>query len=66
MATATAKLDWIKARIDEGRTVYLSTATRATKITRRHLPQVRERDGHLEVQHGNRWLCHDFSRISAQ
>lgn len=63
---ANTKLDWIKARIAEGRTVYLSTYTRATAIKAKHLPQVRVRDGHLEVQHGKAWLNHDYSKITAQ
>lgn len=63
---ATKKLEWIKARLAEGRTVYLTTHTRSTKITSKNLGQVRIRDGHLEVQHGKRWLIHDYSRLSAR
>lgn len=66
MKTAQEKLDWIKARLAEGRTVYLSTYTRATVIKARHLPQIRARDGNLEVQHGRRWLNHNFSGITAR
>ncbi len=63
--TAEMKLEWITARIAEGRTVYLTTATRVTKIGRRHLAQVRVRAGHLEVQYGRRWLNADWVKITA-
>jgi hypothetical protein len=63
---ASKKLEWIKEQISAGRAVYLSTYTKATMIKAKHLPQVRVRDGHLEVQHGKAWLNHDYSKITAQ
>lgn len=63
--TAETKLEWITARIAEGRTVYLTTALRVLKIGRRQLAQVRVRGGHLEVQCGRRWLNCDYVKISA-
>ena len=63
--TAEQKLEWIKARIAEGMTVYLSSYTHVTKIKAKHLPQVRAHNGHLEVQHGRRWLSHNYSKITA-
>ena len=63
--SADIKLTWIKDRLSEGLTVYLSTAHKHTKITTKHLPQVRSNNGALEVQHGRQWLNHNYSRISA-
>ena len=66
MSTATEKLEWIKDRIAEGRTVYLATALRVTSIKAKNLPCVRVRGENLEVQHGRKWLNHNWSRISAR
>lgn len=67
MNTATTKLEWIKARVAEGRTVYLATATRVTKIGAKHLGMVRVNGDRLEVLHGKQgWLNHNLSRLSAQ
>lgn len=67
MNTAERKLEWIKARITEGRTVYLQTYTRITKIEAKHLDSVRVRGESLEALHGKRgWLNHDYSRLSAR
>ena len=66
MSNAQAKLDWIKARIAEGRTVYLSTQMRAYKITAKHLAQLRVRGNALEIQSGAKWLDASYTQISAQ
>lgn len=66
MDEATRKLNWIRVQIAAGRTVYLTTYTKVTKITRRTLSQVRATEGRLEVQHGRRWLDHSYSRLSAK
>lgn len=62
---AQAKLDWIKARIAEGRTVYLTTYLRATKIQAKHLPMVRVRGNTLEIQSGKYWLDYNGARLTA-
>lgn len=36
MEAKPSRYDWIMARLDEGKTVYISTATRHTKITPKH------------------------------
>ena len=64
---ADVKLEWIKARLSEGRTVYLSTSLRYTKITTKTLDLIRVKNGVLEVRHGKQgWLNHNHSRLSAQ
>jgi hypothetical protein len=65
MNVATRKYEWIKEQINAGRTVYLSTYTGATKLQAKHLPQLRVRGDNLEVQHGNKWLNHNYSKLSA-
>lgn len=62
---AQKKLDWIKAQVAAGKTVYLSTHTKATKITAKYLDAVRVKNGNLEVRHGGSWLDHNYSKISA-
>lgn len=65
MNVAAEKFEWIKNQIAAGRTVYLATYTGATKITAKHLPQVRVNGDNLEVQHGRKWLNHNYSKLSA-
>ena len=63
---AQAKFDWIKAQIDAGKTVYLATQLRITKITAKHLPMVRVHGEALEIQHGKRWIDYSYTKVSAQ
>ena len=65
MSQAAVKLEWIKARIAEGRTVYLSTYLRSTKITAKHLHMVRVNGDALEIQHGKKWLNYNGARLEA-
>jgi hypothetical protein len=62
---AETKLTWIKERIAEGRTVYLTTYLRATKITAKHLQLIRVRNNALEVCHGKKWLDYNGARLTA-
>lgn len=64
-ALARRKLNWIVARVNEGRDVFLTTATRSTRIGKRQLAQVRATKNGLSVQHGSKWLNHDYSKITA-
>jgi hypothetical protein len=66
MNNAQEKLDWIKARIAEGHTVYLATQLRVTKIAAKHLPLVRVRGNALEIRCGSRWIDYSYTRISAR
>ena len=63
---ATKKLEWIKERIAEGRTVYLSTAIRHIKIQAKHLGFVRVRGEVLEVLQGKQgWVNANGCKVSA-
>ena len=70
MNSATNRADemlaFIRANIAAGRTCYLATATRITKIQAKHLPQVRVRGNALEIQSGKRWLDYTHTALSAQ
>ena len=57
---------WIKERIAEGRTVYLSTALRVTKLTAKHLHLIRATPSELQVKHGGKWIDYSYARLSAQ
>lgn len=63
---AQAMFDWIKARLAEGRTVYLSTYLRTTAVKAKHLPMIRVRNGALEIQSGRRWLDYTYTKVTAR
>lgn len=70
MTTKTERAEKMFAFINEqanaGKTVYLQTALRITSLKRKHLPQVRVRDGALEIQCGKRWIDYTWvDRVSA-
>jgi hypothetical protein len=60
-----AKYEWIKARLDEGSTVYLATQLRVTKIQPKHLDLIRVRGNALEIKCGKRWIDYSYTNISA-
>jgi hypothetical protein len=62
---ATKKLEWIKERIAEGRTVYLTTYLRSTKITAKHLPLLKATAKALYVRCGSRWIDYNGAKITA-
>jgi hypothetical protein len=64
-ADARRKLEWIKARISEGRTVQVTTYTRATRYTQKHLDMFRATKTGLLVQRGKSWDCLDHSKLTA-
>ena len=63
---AREALSWINARLDEGRTVYVTTYTRRTAFKEKHRDMIRVRGGSLEAQYGRQWLdisgCHLTAR----
>ena len=63
---AELKIQFMRDAIAKGLTVYLQTHMRTTKIQAKHLAQVKATDSGLYVQHGNKWLCHNASKLSAQ
>jgi len=64
--TAQTKLDWVKARIAEGRTVYFSTPMRKIKITTSaHVAMIEARNNGLFVRSGKSAVCVDYCKLSA-
>ena len=63
---AEEMMAFIVANLAAGRTCYLATMTKITKIQKKHLPQVRVRGNALEIQCGKRWLDYTHTRLSAQ
>ena len=66
METPANKLEWIKARLAEGRTVYLTTYLRATKIQTKHLPLLKATAKALYVRCGKNWIDYNGAQITAQ
>ena len=64
--TARRKAAWIKARVAEGRTVYLVTYTKATKITAKYLSAVEARPSGLYIKQGHVWNNCDGSALRAE
>ena len=72
MTLAEAKLDGITKAIESGKTVYLSTCTKVTKITPKAwkswadkgLTMIKVSGKSLYIAAGNRFDCIDYSRIS--
>ncbi len=70
----TKTLTWIEARIAEGRTVYITTYTRSTKITPKTFnrfaaagtPVFKADKNSTYMIHGNSYVCIDFSKVSAR
>lgn len=63
---AAKKLEWIKERLAEGRTVYLTTYLRATKIQAKHIPLLKATSKALYVRCGSRWIDYSGAQITAQ
>lgn len=56
---------WIVSQIQAGRTVYLTTAMRSTKITAKQLHMVKATKTGLLIQHGKSWLDYSHTKITA-
>lgn len=54
----------IKKHLAEGRTVYVSTMTKATKYSAKHIDMFKASRSGAYVQSGNKWLCIDFCKVS--
>jgi hypothetical protein len=65
MKNGQAKYEWIKARLAEGRTVYLGTQLRVTKITAKHLALIRVRNDSLEIRCGKHWIDYSYTDVRA-
>ena len=57
---------WVVAQAKAGRTVYLTTALRCTKITAKHLEMVKATKTGLMIQHGKKWLDYSHTTITAK
>lgn len=72
MMTAIEKLAMIESALAQGRTVYLSTATRATKLTAKVAakwtaigrPVVKVKGTSLYLANGKSYVCADYCAIS--
>jgi hypothetical protein len=62
---ARKKLAWIKAHLEAGRTVQVSTVTRATRFKHKHIDMLKASKTGLYMQSGKTWVCIDFTDICA-
>lgn len=69
-ADARRKLAWIKSNLEAGRTVYICTYTRATRILPKHLANFdtmfRASKNGVFIARGKAWDCFDFSKLMAR
>ena len=63
---ARQRIKWMEIQWDAGKTVYVSTCTRITKIAPKHRDMVKATKTGVYVQRGRAWDCIDFCNISAQ
>jgi hypothetical protein len=53
----------IKRHLSQGHTVYICTATKATKYTAKHVDMFKATRTGAWVQHGRKWANFDYCRI---
>lgn len=58
--TMTKRLEWITARLTEGRTVYYCVGATTIKMTKRTLGLLAVRGDSLYIRWGKRWDCIDY------
>lgn len=71
---ARKKLAWINERIEEGRTVFVSTYGKHTKITAKNVAAFKAAGAEmfqatktgLYIARGRNWDCIDYCKITAQ
>jgi hypothetical protein len=74
MPTATEKLDWMKDRLNEGKTVYISTYTKTIRVTpatysrsiSAEYPLFKIKKQSLYIARGKHYDCIDHTKIEAQ
>jgi hypothetical protein len=66
MNLANRKLAFIQEHLAAGRTVYIQTALRTWKLSKKHADMVKVSGESLYLQNGKRWDCADYCKISAQ
>jgi hypothetical protein len=62
-AEARKKAKFIFDQVLAGKTVYLATATKITKITKKQLALVYATKSGLIIRHGKQELCYDYAKI---
>ena len=64
-ARARKKVAWIKAQLAAGKTVQITTYTRATRYTAKHAEMFKATKGGAYVQRGKAWDCFDGCDLRA-
>lgn len=62
---AKRKVSWIVGHLEAGRTVQLTTYTRAVRYTRKHVGMFKATKSGAYVQRGKSWDCFDGSHVKA-
>jgi len=65
-ADARKRYNWIMENLRAGRTVYVTTYTKATKYTAKHAEMFKATKGGLYVQRGKNWDCLDYCGLVAE
>jgi hypothetical protein len=65
MNRAEQMFAFIDKQLASGRTCYLSTALRVTKLTAKHRDLIRVRNGALEIRTGKRWTDYTYTSLRA-
>jgi hypothetical protein len=60
---ARRRVAYIQSNLNLGRTVYLCTMTKATKLTSKHIDMVKAAKNGAFVQSGKSWVCIDGCSI---
>ncbi len=56
----------IKGHLAQGHEVIISTYTKATRYDRRHIEMFKACRNGAFVQHGRKWLCFDYCKITVR
>ena len=64
--TAQAKSDFIKTHLSAGRQIFIQTALRTWKLSRKHADMIKVSGESIYMQNGKRWDCIDYCKISAR
>jgi hypothetical protein len=62
---ARRKIAWIVGHLEAGRTVQLTTYTRCTRYTKKHIAMFKATKAGAYVQQGKSWVCFDGSDVRA-
>jgi hypothetical protein len=63
---ARRKAKFIADHLAAGRTVYIATSLRITKLSAKHADMIKATKGGLFMQAGKRWDCIDYCQITAR